>query len=171
MPRGWVWQIPITETITSIGVVTDGAGFVKAGESVDDFFARHVALNPVLAERMSGARRIHDFCREGNYSYVMDKIAGDGWLLVGDAARRAAGLSVPADELGEVIRAAWKGVDDGSTTSLQAFVKRVLADTSIWGVDLSVLPQLQHTVVTHVSRICSQGALRALDALLSAGVA
>ncbi|MBL0940025.1 MAG: tagaturonate reductase [Gemmatimonadaceae bacterium] len=87
------------------------------------------------------------------------------------AARKSAGLSVPADELGDVIRAAWQGVDDRSTTSLQSFVKRVLEDTSLWGVDLSVLPQLQHTVVTHVSRICSQGALRALDALLSVGVA
>src|SRR5262249_44822716 len=25
--------------------------------------------------------------REGNYSYVMEKTAGDGWVLVGDAAR------------------------------------------------------------------------------------
>jgi FADH2 O2-dependent halogenase len=36
---------------------------------------------------MAGARPLHEFTREGNYSYVMDKVAGDGWLLVGDAAR------------------------------------------------------------------------------------
>jgi FADH2 O2-dependent halogenase len=87
MARAWAWQIPITETITSVGVVTEGHDFVKAGEPLDEYFARLVTLNPVLAERMAAAHRVQDFCREGNYSYVMDKIAGDGWVLVGDAAR------------------------------------------------------------------------------------
>jgi FADH2 O2-dependent halogenase len=36
---------------------------------------------------MAKARPLHPFSREGNYSYVMERFAGDGWLLVGDAAR------------------------------------------------------------------------------------
>jgi ABC-type nitrate/sulfonate/bicarbonate transport system ATPase subunit/flavin-dependent dehydrogenase len=86
-PRSWAWQIPISPTVTSVGVVTEQAEFVKAGESVEAFFAAQVARNPVLARRMAGARSLHGLLREGNYSYVMDRFAGDGWLLVGDAAR------------------------------------------------------------------------------------
>jgi ABC-type nitrate/sulfonate/bicarbonate transport system ATPase subunit/flavin-dependent dehydrogenase len=87
LPRAWAWQIPISPTVTSVGVVTDGTAFVKGGEDVEAYFARQVALNPVLAARMAAAQRLEDFQRDGNYSYMMDRFAGDGWLLVGDAAR------------------------------------------------------------------------------------
>ena len=46
------------------------------------FLNRHIASHPLLARRLAGARPLHDFTREGNYSYVMDKFAGNGWLLV-----------------------------------------------------------------------------------------
>jgi 1H-pyrrole-2-carbonyl-[peptidyl-carrier protein] chlorinase len=87
LPRAWVWLIPINETVTSVGVVTMGSDFAKRDEPVEKFFARHIASHPLLARRMAGARPLHDFTREGNYSYMMDRFAGDGWLLVGDAAR------------------------------------------------------------------------------------
>ena len=87
MSRAWAWQIPINRDVTSVGIVTEGANFVKSGEPVEQYFGRLVASNPVLAERMANARRIQDFTRDGNYSYVMDRFAGDGWVLVGDAAR------------------------------------------------------------------------------------
>src|SRR5262249_12960400 len=76
--RGWAWQIPISRTITSVGVVTDGAAYVKAGELVEVFFNRQVQSNPVLGARMVHARSIHEYYREGNYSYVLDRFAGDG---------------------------------------------------------------------------------------------
>jgi ABC-type nitrate/sulfonate/bicarbonate transport system ATPase subunit/flavin-dependent dehydrogenase len=137
--RGWAWQIPITETITSIGVVTDGAGFVKANESVDDFFARHLAMNFVLTQRMAGARRIHEFCREGNYSYVMDKIAGDGWVLVGDAARFvdpifSSGVSVAmesAKRAAEAIRAALAS-GDLSAAAFADYEKTIRGGCDVW---------------------------------------
>jgi ABC-type nitrate/sulfonate/bicarbonate transport system ATPase subunit/flavin-dependent dehydrogenase len=87
VPRGWAWVIPIDPQVTSVGIVTEGSAFVKSGQSVEEFFARHVASNKVFAERMAKARRLDPFTREGNYSYVMDRFVGDGWMLVGDAAR------------------------------------------------------------------------------------
>jgi FADH2 O2-dependent halogenase len=87
MPRAWVWVIPINQKVTSVGIVTRGVDFPKSTEPVKDFFARHIASHPVLARRMANAKPLHPFSREGNYSYVMERFAGDGWLLVGDAAR------------------------------------------------------------------------------------
>ena len=87
LPRAWIWLIPINATVTSVGIVTKGADFPKSSEMVKDFFDRHIASHPLLARRMANARPLHEFTREGNYSYVMDRFAGDGWLLVGDAAR------------------------------------------------------------------------------------
>jgi Dehydrogenases (flavoproteins) len=87
LPRAWVWFIPINQSATSVGIVTKGADFPKGNETVQQFFDRHIASHPVLARRMANARPLHEFTREGNYSYVMDRFVGDGWLLVGDAAR------------------------------------------------------------------------------------
>jgi FADH2 O2-dependent halogenase len=87
MPCAWVWFIPINRNVTSVGIVTEATDFNKGGESAGDFFARHIAAHPLLARRMANARPLHAFSREANYSYVMDRFAGNGWLLVGDAAR------------------------------------------------------------------------------------
>jgi FADH2 O2-dependent halogenase len=105
-PRAWAWQIPISESVTSVGVVTGDAGFPKAGESVAEFFARQVASNPALARSMAPAKPLGELMREGNAGYAMERYAGDGWLLVGDAARFvdpifSSGISVAAESARE----------------------------------------------------------------------
>src|SRR5262249_13585192 len=68
------------------GIVTEKSDFAKRGEAPEKFFARHLAAHPELARRMAHARPLRDFVREANYSYTMKQAAGDGWLLIGDAA-------------------------------------------------------------------------------------
>ncbi len=84
--RGWAWEILIDEDITSVGVVTERAEFVKSGEEVNQFFQWAVNSNPVLAERMKRAERLREFRMDSHQSYAMEKFAGEGWLMVGDAA-------------------------------------------------------------------------------------
>ncbi|MEP7342310.1 MAG: ATP-binding cassette domain-containing protein [Acidobacteriota bacterium] len=85
-PYGWVWQIPIDEQTTSIGVVTNRQGFVKSGEDVKQFFEHAIGLNPTLRERMRYATQLREFRLDGNSSYAMERFAGNGWLMMGDAA-------------------------------------------------------------------------------------
>ena len=84
--RGWAWQIPINEEVTSVGVVTDRSAFVRSGEDVNQFFNWVIGLNPVLAERMKAGVRLRELRLDGNSSYTMERFVGDGWLMVGDAA-------------------------------------------------------------------------------------
>jgi NitT/TauT family transport system ATP-binding protein len=84
--RGWAWQIPIDEEITSVGVVTERSHFVKSGEDVNQFFQWAVSSNQVLAEHMRQAVRLREFRMDSHQSYMMEKFAGDGWLMIGDAA-------------------------------------------------------------------------------------
>ncbi len=84
--RGWAWQIPIDDEITSVGVVTDREHFVKSGEDVNQFFQWSTGLNPTLAARMKNATQLREFRMDGTNNYIMDRFAGDGWLLLGDAA-------------------------------------------------------------------------------------
>lgn len=83
----WVWQIPITETITSVGVVTQKARFKEANTDRESFFWEFVDSHPELSKALRKTRRLRPFKVEGDYSYAMQQICGDKYVLVGDAAR------------------------------------------------------------------------------------
>ena len=83
----WVWQIPITDTVTSVGVVTQKSRFSGSKQEREDFFWTCVESRPDLAQALRNSTRVSDFKSEGDYSYGMDQIAGDGFVMIGDAAR------------------------------------------------------------------------------------
>jgi len=149
LPRAWVWLIPINGAVTSVGVVTQGGDFVRGGESVEQFFTRHIASHPLLAERMARARALHEFTREGNYSYVMDRLAGNGWLLVGDAARFvdpvfSSGVSVALESAKRAAAAIVKalGRGDVSAASFTDYEKTIRAGVAIWREFIGLYYQL-----------------------------
>ncbi|WP_276600043.1 NAD(P)/FAD-dependent oxidoreductase [Nannocystis sp. ILAH1] len=83
----WVWQIPITETVTSIGVVTQKSNFAKSRQDREQFFWECLQSRPELYEGLRAAQQVTPLKDEGDYSYAMREICGDGFALVGDAAR------------------------------------------------------------------------------------
>ena len=85
--RGWAWQIPITDTITSVGVVAEREVFQQFKAESERYFNTYVETNKGLARAMANAVRVNDFKTEGDYSYILDKFCGNGFLMVGDAAR------------------------------------------------------------------------------------
>ena len=121
-PRAWAWQIPIRDGVTSVGVVTGDAEFPKAGEAVAVFFERQVASSPALARSMAGAKPQGELVRDGNSGYAMERYAGDGWLLVGDAARFvdpifSSGVSVAAESAREAAAAIVSALAAGDTSA------------------------------------------------------
>jgi FADH2 O2-dependent halogenase len=87
MHNTWVWQIPITDKITSIGVVTQKKNFAKDKTSREEFFWQCVGMRRDLYEGLHKSERIRPFKDEGDYSYSMRQICGDRYVLIGDAAR------------------------------------------------------------------------------------
>jgi 1H-pyrrole-2-carbonyl-[peptidyl-carrier protein] chlorinase len=87
--NSWVWQIPISKTVTSIGVVTQKKNFAASRESREKFFWECIKSRPELYEGLTaqGSEQIKPFKEEGDYSYAMKQITGDRIVLVGDAAR------------------------------------------------------------------------------------
>ncbi len=83
----WVWQIPITESITSIGVVTQKSNFLAAKGSYDEFFWQCLRTRPELYRKLQEAKQLRPLKPEGDYSYAMERFCGDRFVLVGDAAR------------------------------------------------------------------------------------
>jgi 1H-pyrrole-2-carbonyl-[peptidyl-carrier protein] chlorinase len=83
----WVWQIPINGAVTSFGVVTQKDNFAKSRASREQFFWDCIATRPDLHEKLRQARQVRPWKEEGDYSYAMKQICGDGYALIGDAAR------------------------------------------------------------------------------------
>ena len=85
--NSWVWQIPISETITSIGVVTQRRNFVKSQASREQFFWDCIGSRPALLKSLKMAKQLRPIKEEGDYSYSMKQVCGDRFVLIGDAAR------------------------------------------------------------------------------------
>jgi len=85
--QGWTWHIPLRQGRTSLGVVVDKEDFQKSGKSHEEFFYSLVQRNRTFTEAMKNAERVRPWWIEGDYSYKVDKFAGPGWLLIGDALR------------------------------------------------------------------------------------
>jgi 1H-pyrrole-2-carbonyl-[peptidyl-carrier protein] chlorinase len=83
----WIWQIPITDTVTSLGVVTQKKNFASSKSDRERFFWESVASRPMLEATLRQAERIRPFKDEGDYSYAMKQLCGDRFVLVGDAGR------------------------------------------------------------------------------------
>lgn len=87
LTNSWIWQIPISDSITSIGVVTQKASFSSVRQERETFFWSCVDTRPELGRALRAARQVRPLAEEGDYSYAMTRICGDGWLMLGDAAR------------------------------------------------------------------------------------
>ncbi|MFI1095912.1 NAD(P)/FAD-dependent oxidoreductase [Streptomyces sp. NPDC020917] len=83
----WVWQIPISDTITSIGVVTQKRRFQEAGSDRETFFWDMVGSREDVEAALRASTQLRPFKTEGDYSYTMSEICGDRFVLIGDAAR------------------------------------------------------------------------------------
>jgi 1H-pyrrole-2-carbonyl-[peptidyl-carrier protein] chlorinase len=87
LPNSWAWNITLRDGVNSIGVVTDKRDFQKSGRSSGEFFDSLIALNRNLEWSMRDSVQIRPWWIEADYSYDVERIAGPGWLLVGDAVR------------------------------------------------------------------------------------
>jgi len=89
MVRGldrWFWMIPLTETRTSIGVVMDTATFRATKLSPQIALEKFIDEQPLMKERMRKAVRVSPVYSAGDFSYRNTRLAGERWLLAGDAA-------------------------------------------------------------------------------------
>lgn len=87
LSNSWMWQIPITDTITSIGAVTQKHNFAKSRESREEWFWECVGSRPELYKALRESKQVRPFKEEGDYSYAMKQICGDRFVMIGDAAR------------------------------------------------------------------------------------
>ncbi len=82
----WFWMIPLAGDRISVGAVCDAAAFKASGRSPEAFFEDLAAATPEVASWLKCAERVTPVYAAGDYSYRNDRLAGDRWILAGDAA-------------------------------------------------------------------------------------
>jgi len=83
--RSWFWYIPLADDIVSVGLVAD-TDYLFAGRSKPEvIFEEELCHCPAVLERLMNAQIFSDFRVLKDYAYVVEPVAGDGWVLVGDA--------------------------------------------------------------------------------------
>ncbi len=86
--HGWVWTIPLHTGRASVGAVVDQ----QVGEErvrdlgLERFLDEQLTLAPHTSGLLSAARRVSGPFIVKDWSYACDDLAGDGYVLAGDAA-------------------------------------------------------------------------------------
>ena len=83
--RGWWWYIPLHDNTVSVGVVAPFDYLFKGRGSHQEVYEEEVERCPAIKERVALGHRKTGYFATKDYSYRSRQVAGDGWVLVGDA--------------------------------------------------------------------------------------
>ncbi len=81
----WIWNIPLSDTVTSVGVVTTDAYYKSFNLSPNDFFNKIIKENSHAKERYKHANKINEVGFIGGYSAKVKTMFGKNFVLVGNA--------------------------------------------------------------------------------------
>jgi len=83
--NGWFWYIPLHDNIVSVGVVAPFDYLFKGRKDYAKTYQEEVERCPAVQQRISSGKRVAGYFATKDYSYRSKQVAGDGWVLVGDA--------------------------------------------------------------------------------------
>lgn len=83
---GWWWFIPFSDGTASVGLVMPTARFAKKTGNAEQFFDAAIAQTPEVRHLLRDSKMTMKPQVIADYSYSAARFAGDGWVLVGDAA-------------------------------------------------------------------------------------
>jgi flavin-dependent dehydrogenase len=83
--KGWFWYIPQHNNIVSVGVVAPFDYLFKNRGPYEQTYEEEVERCAAVKQRVSSGRRVTGYFATKDYSYRATRVAGDGWVMIGDA--------------------------------------------------------------------------------------
>jgi flavin-dependent dehydrogenase len=83
--KGWFWYIPLHDDRLSLGVVKPFEELFQGRPDHERTYREELDAAPAVKARVAKATRVAGFFATRDYSYRATRIAGDGWVAVGDA--------------------------------------------------------------------------------------
>lgn len=84
--HGYAGLAPLEDGLTNVAFVTGSDAVGNRPDALEAFFARGLDAIPEVAARLAGAERVGGIRGVGPMARHARRVAGDGYLLVGDAA-------------------------------------------------------------------------------------
>ncbi len=91
--RGWIWYIPVSSEIISVGFVTNRQTLQDMPGGPDQLYHEELAACEEIQGLLDGAHLVRltadqtrDVCAIQDWSYTSRQLAGPGWAMAGDAA-------------------------------------------------------------------------------------
>jgi len=85
LQHAWVWFIPLSNGITSVGVVLQSGDEQLKNKSLKDIFWQKINESSVAIELMKDAESREEYKADSDYSYAYESYGVDRVLLAGDA--------------------------------------------------------------------------------------
>lgn len=83
---GWFWSIPLSEDLTSVGLVVDREVMMRSKLSPEDLLQKMLDETPYFSRRMGHAERVTPVYSRKDFSFRVERVTGPNFCLVGDAA-------------------------------------------------------------------------------------
>jgi flavin-dependent dehydrogenase len=83
--QGWWWYIPQHDNMVSVGVVAPFDYLFKGRGNHEQTYQEELEKTTAVKERTSTGKRVTGYFATKDYSYRSKQVAGDGWVLIGDA--------------------------------------------------------------------------------------
>jgi flavin-dependent dehydrogenase len=83
---GWIWFIPLGPTRTSIGYICPTEHYKTCGMTPEELYLDALAQEPRVTELCRNATRQGRFATTKDWSFVSERMAGENWMLIGEAA-------------------------------------------------------------------------------------
>jgi len=82
---GWFWYIPLHDNRVSVGIVAPFDYLFKGRGTHEQTYQEEVEKCAGVVQRLSGGSRVTGYFATRDFSYRCNRVAGPGWVLVGDA--------------------------------------------------------------------------------------
>ncbi len=83
--KGWFWYIPLHDNRVSVGVVAPFDYLFKDRGPHEQVYREEVERCPAVRDRIANAKQATGYFKTRDYSYRSTKVAGHGYVMVGDA--------------------------------------------------------------------------------------
>lgn len=86
LPYGWMWFIPLGPTRTSLGLICPAEHFKKLGKTPEELYLQAISQQEQIASLTAKATREMKLEATKDWSQLAERIVGENWFLVGEAA-------------------------------------------------------------------------------------
>lgn len=83
---GWVWFIPLGPTRTSIGFICPAEYYKSCGKTKEQLYEEALAQEPRVMALTRNATREGEVRATKDWSFVSERLYGDNWYVIGEAA-------------------------------------------------------------------------------------